>query len=66
MPQRARIFEVNCCLRFHNAHQKVLLPISAEAQPQKKNDEELSNFCPTTTQTLLLMTLLVHWYVCRS
>ena len=25
MPQRARTFQVNCCLKIHNAHQKLLL-----------------------------------------
>ena len=28
MPQRARTFKVNCCLNIHNAHLKILLPIS--------------------------------------
>ena len=27
MPQRARIFKVNCCLKVHNAHLKLLSPI---------------------------------------
>ena len=28
MPQRAHIFKVDCCLDVHNAHLKLLLPIS--------------------------------------
>ena len=28
MPQRARTFQVNCCLKVHNAHLKLLSPIS--------------------------------------
>ena len=24
MPQRARTFKVNCCLKVHNAHRKLL------------------------------------------
>ena len=28
MSQRARIFQVNCCLKVHNAHLKLLSPIS--------------------------------------
>ena len=28
MPQRARAFQVNCCLKVHNAHLKLLSPIS--------------------------------------
>ena len=28
MPQRARTFQINCCLKVHNAHLKLLSPIS--------------------------------------
>ena len=28
MPQRARLLKGNCCLKVHNAHQKLLSPIS--------------------------------------
>ena len=28
MPQRARTLKVNCCLKVHNAHLKLLSPIS--------------------------------------
>ena len=28
MPQRALLLKVNCCLKVHNAHQKLLSPIS--------------------------------------
>ena len=28
MPQRARTFKVDCCLKVHNAHLKLLSPIS--------------------------------------
>ena len=28
MPQRARTFQVNCCLKVHDAHLKLLWPIS--------------------------------------
>ena len=28
MPQRARNFKVDCCLKFHNAHLKLLFTIS--------------------------------------
>ena len=28
MPQRARAFQVNCRLKVHNAHLKLLSPIS--------------------------------------
>ena len=31
MPQRARTFKVNCCLNVHNAHLKLLSPISGYA-----------------------------------
>ena len=27
MPQRARTFKVNCCLKVHNAHLNLLSPI---------------------------------------
>ena len=29
MPQRARTFQVNCCLKVHNAHLKLLLKMFA-------------------------------------
>ena len=28
MPERARTFQIICCLRVHNAHLKLLSPIS--------------------------------------
>ena len=31
MPQCARTFKVNCCLKIHNAHLKLLSPISGYA-----------------------------------
>ena len=30
MPQCARTFQVNCCLKVHNAHLKLLSPISGK------------------------------------
>ena len=30
MSQRARTFQVNCCLKVHNAHLKLLSPISCD------------------------------------
>ena len=31
MPQCAHTFQVNCCLKVHNAHRKLLSPISGYA-----------------------------------